>query len=154
MSEPEGIAVDRDELLRREAGNWGELEAAIASVPADRRTEPGVVPGWSVRDLVWHCARWSGYVADVLGSIAAGTYVDEELPDSWFEDLNARWAAEAASVDWDAVEAEMRAARERARSAFEALPAPDANAAEWFTDETVDHYAEHAAEIIAFARRA
>ena len=48
----------------------------------------------------------------------------------------------------------MRAARERARAAFEALPKPDAASVEWFTDETVDHYAEHAAEIAAFARRA
>jgi hypothetical protein len=151
MSEPERIAVGRDELLRREAANWGALEAAIASVPADRRTEPGVVPGWSVRDLVWHCARWSDYVGDVLASIAAGTYVEEDRPDSFFEDLNARWAEEATAIDWETVESEMRAARERARSGFEALAEPDANAVEWFTDEAVDHYAEHAAEIAAFA---
>lgn len=143
-------STDRDALLRREAEHWAALEGAIDSVPDERRTQPGVVPGWSTRDVVWHCARWSGYVADVLASIAAGTYVDEQHPDGWFDGLNARWAEEAPSVEWDTVWSEMRAARERARAAFAALGDPDATAMEWFTDETVDHYAEHAAEIAAF----
>ena len=151
MSDREANPVDRHGLLRREEENWRALEAAIGAVPIERRTEPGVVPGWSVRDLVWHCARWSDYVGDVLASIAAGTYVHEDRPDSFFEDLNARWAEEAVGVDWERVATEMIAARERARTAFEALAEPDATAIEWFTDETVDHYAEHAAEIAAFA---
>jgi Mycothiol maleylpyruvate isomerase N-terminal domain len=145
--------VDRDGLLRQEAEHWATLESAIAAVPPDRVLEPGVVPGWSVRDVVWHCARWSAYVADVLEAIAAGTYVDEDQPEGWFEALNQRWADEAGAVGWDAVESEMRAARERARAAFEALADPGAVGAEWFTDETVNHYAEHAAEIAAFTSR-
>lgn len=145
------MRMDRDELLRREEENWRSFEVAVAAVPAERRTEAGVVPGWSVRDLVWHCARWSDHVGSVLTGIAAGTYVDEEHPDAFFDDLNARWAEEAKGVDWDTVATEMIAARNRARAAFEALPEPNATAVEWFTDETVDHYAEHAAEIAAFA---
>jgi hypothetical protein len=143
--------MDREELLRREEENWRSLEAAVGAVPVERRTEAGVVPGWSVRDLVWHCARWSDYVGKELTAIAEGTYVHEEHPDAFYEDLNARWAEEATGVDWDTVATEMIAARNRARAAFEALAEPDEHAVEWFTDEAVDHYAEHAAEIAAFA---
>jgi hypothetical protein len=143
--------MDREELLQREEEHWRALEAAVGALPVERRTEEGVVPGWSVRDLVWHCARWSDYVATMLAAIGAGTYVHEDRPDAFYDDLNARWAEEARGVDWDVVATEMIAARNRARAAFEALTEPDATAVEWFTDEAVDHYAEHAAEITAFA---
>lgn len=143
--------MDRDELLRREEENWRAFEAAVAAVPAERRLEAGVVPGWSVRDLVWHCARWSDEVSTALAAMAAGTYVPEDHPDAYYDDLNARWAEEAKGVDWDTVATEMIAARNRARAAFEAIAEPDQAAFEWFTDEAADHYAEHAAEISAFA---
>jgi hypothetical protein len=145
--------MDRDELLRREEDHWRALEAAIGAVPAERRTEDGVVPGWSVRDVVWHCARWSDEAGAALGAMAAGTYAHEERPDAFFDDLNARWAEEAKGVDWDTAANELIAARNRARSAFEALAEPDVHAFKWFTDEAVEHYAEHAAEIAAFAER-
>ncbi|MFN8233786.1 MAG: hypothetical protein U0V56_10060 [Actinomycetota bacterium] len=81
---------------------WRSLEAAIGAVAEDRRTEVGVVPGWSVRGQ-WsqHCARWSGYAAEALASMGAGTYVHEEHPDAFFDDLNSRWAEEAKGVGWD-----------------------------------------------------
>ncbi len=53
--------MDRDELLQREARAWDALEAAVARVPDDRRAEEGVVPGWSTKDLVWHCGYWAGW---------------------------------------------------------------------------------------------
>src|SRR5262245_27774414 len=95
------MPMDRDELLRREEEHWRSLEAAIGAVAPERRVEPGVVPGWSVRDLVWHCARWSDYAGDMLAAIGAGTYAHEEHPDAFYEDLNDRWAQEAIGVDWD-----------------------------------------------------
>ena len=33
--------------------------AAVGRVPQDRRTEPGVVPGWSGADHVWACRYWA-----------------------------------------------------------------------------------------------
>jgi hypothetical protein len=143
--------MDRDELLRREEENWRALEAAVASVPIERRLEAGVVPDWSVRDLVWHCARWSDEAGTALAAMRAGTYVHEEHPDAFYDDLNTRWAEEAKGVGWDTAANELIAARNRARAAFEALAEPDAHAVEWFADEAADHYAQHAAEIVAFA---
>ena len=48
------VTMDRDELLEREHASWSALEAAVGRVPADRRAVDGVVPGWSVKDLLWH----------------------------------------------------------------------------------------------------
>jgi hypothetical protein len=45
--------MDRDELLEREHASWSAFEAAVGRVPPDRRAVDGVVPGWSVKDLIW-----------------------------------------------------------------------------------------------------
>jgi hypothetical protein len=58
--------MDRDELLEREHASWSAFEAAVGRVPADRRADDGVEPGWSVKDLVWHCAYWAGFCADTI----------------------------------------------------------------------------------------
>ena len=61
--------MDREDLLQREDKAWTAFEDAFAAVSEDRRDTPGVVPEWSVKDLVWHCAYWAGSVGDVLERI-------------------------------------------------------------------------------------
>ena len=61
-----------EELLQKEDAAWTTFVDAFSKVPEDRRSDEGVVPGWSTHDLVWHCGFWAGYVADVLRKIARG----------------------------------------------------------------------------------
>src|SRR6266511_2228767 len=63
--------MDREELLEREHASWSALEAAVGRVPSDRRAVDGVVPGWSVKDLLWHCAYWAGFWAGTTEARAA-----------------------------------------------------------------------------------
>jgi hypothetical protein len=143
--------MNREELLQREADAWIALEAAFTRVPADRRVEEGVVPGWSVQDLVWHCAKWAEYTGGNLEAMAAGTYVDEDHDDAYWDAMNADIAAQSKSLTWDEVvdgAAEMRA---RARAAMGALSDLTDAAAEDFSGETFEHYEEHTTEIAAFA---
>ncbi len=145
------MMATKDELLDKEAASWTALEAAIARVPADRRSEPGVVPGWSVQDLLWHSAWWAGWSGERLERLAAGTHEDEEHDDAYWDGLNARIAEESQSMEWDAVVAGAAPLRERARSALAALPALTDQAVEYFADETFDHYADHTGEIERYA---
>ena len=64
--------MDREALLGREDEAWAAFSKAFTDVPEDRRDVEGVVPGWSVKDLVWHCGYWADYVGDVLERISAG----------------------------------------------------------------------------------
>ena len=64
--------MERQQLLDREASSWEALMGAVARVPEPRRTELGVVPGWSVADLVWHCGYWVDDAARRIELIAAG----------------------------------------------------------------------------------
>jgi hypothetical protein len=145
--------MDRDELLRREAEAWSALEAAVAKVPEGRHEEEGVVPGWSTKDLVWHCGKWAEYTAGNLEAMAADTYVEEHHDDAYWDAMNADIAATSKTLAWNEVMTGAVEMRRRARAAFEALPEPTDEAIEDFSGETFEHYEEHTAEIAAFAGR-
>jgi hypothetical protein len=148
---PEGeVTMDRDELLEREHASWGAFEAAVGRVPADRRAVEGVVPGWSVKDLVWHCAYWAGFCADTIEARAAGDLSDPwDHEDAYWDAENDRVAQESKTMTWEMVKSSAAAMRERARVAL--AMAIDDVSVKWFVDETFEHYDEHAAEISRFA---
>jgi hypothetical protein len=140
--------VDRDELLRHEDEAWQRFEDTFGRVPEARRDTPGVVPGWSVKDLVWHCAYWAGYAAQVLDRIGRG---EPEPEDQDWDAINALVAEDGRALSWDDIVVEAAKGRDRARAALSALPAVTDAAAGEFSGETFEHYEEHAAEIAAFA---
>ena len=143
--------ADREELLRREAEAWASLLGAAERVAPELRTVAGVVPDWSVVDLVFHCGKYAELTGGRLESMAAGTYVDVEQPEHEWQAMNDGWAAESKTLMWEQAVAAAEAGRMKARTALEALVEVDDAAATWFTDETFEHYAEHAAEITRFA---
>ena|ERR671930_2378454 len=142
--------MDRQELLDREASSWEALLAAVARVPGDRRTEPGVVPGWSVADLVWHCGYWVDDAARRIGSIAAGTPEPDELEAVW-QRTNDEVAEQSKAMSWDEIVARSEAARDRIRAVLSSLSEIPPAAESEFVDETFEHYDEHTAEIQRFA---
>ncbi len=144
-------AHDRDELLRREAEAWAALLGAAERVPADLRTVAGVVPGWSVCDLVFHSGKWAELAGSHLEEMAAGTFAAEEQPEEVWQAMNAGWAEESKSLTWEQAVAIAEAGRMKARTALEALVEVDDRARSWFVDETFDHYPEHTEEITRFA---
>ena len=142
---------DRDELLQRESDAWSALLAAAESVPDELRTVGGVVPGWSVTDLVFHSGKWAELAGSHLEEMAAGTFAGEEPPEEVWQAMNASWAEESKALTWEQAVAAAEAGRMKARTALEALDEIDETAASWFVDETFDHYPEHTEEIARFA---
>ena len=141
--------MGREELLKREDEAWLEFVDAFAAVPSDRREVEGVVPGWSVHDLVWHCAYWAGYAGDVIERIQRGEPEPEEREDE--EAWDAEILAAGRGMSWGDAILRLEQNRERARVALSALGDLPEVAVDWFTDDTFDHYEEHAAEIRAFS---
>jgi Mycothiol maleylpyruvate isomerase N-terminal domain len=144
--------MDRNELLDREASAWDALLAAVARVPEDRRAEPGVVPGWSVADLVWHCGYWADDAARRIELIAAGTPEPDD-PEAVWQKTNDEVAEQSKAMPWDEVVARSEAARDRIRVLLASLSEIPPAAESEFVDETFEHYDEHTAEIERFAAR-
>lgn len=139
--------MDREEMLAREGEAWGRFAETIGAVPAERRDVEGVVPGWTVHDLVWHVGYWAGYAADVIERDRAGE-AELEPVDSELEE--AEILATGRSMSWDEVVGRAEQAHDRVRAAFSTSADPGEIAVEWFRDDTFDHYDEHANEIRAF----
>ena len=145
------MITDRDELLKREEEAWAEFVAEVGRVPEHRRGDLGVVPGWSVNDLVFHNGKWAGVAAEKLGALATSGSAGEEEPDEVWEGKNELWAAESKSMLYQEAMARALEDRERARAALSALPEVTDEASSWFREETFDHYQEHTEEISRFA---
>jgi len=141
--------MERQQLLDREASSWEALMGAVARVPQPRRTELGVVPGWSVADLVWHCGYWVDDAARRIELIAAGRPEPEE-PEAVWQRTNDEVAEQSKAMSWDEVVERSEAARERIRTVFAALSDVPPAAESEFVEETFEHYDEHAVEIRRF----
>jgi hypothetical protein len=141
--------LSREELLQREQQAWAQLVAEVGRVPEHIRSDEGVVPGWSVNDLVFHCGRWAAVATEHLEAMRTG--VPAEDNDDPTDTRNDRWARESKSMSYENAMASALTDREGARSALLSLPAIDDEAASWFTEETFDHYQEHTEEISRFA---
>jgi len=139
--------MNREGLLEREAKAWLDFEAAFASVPPGRRGVEGVVPGWSTHDLLWHCAYWAADAGDMLARLRRGDPEPEAPSDE--AAFDAGILAEGRGVTWDEVIAQAERNRERVRAALSAFEDLPEEAVTLFTDETFEHYEEHAAQIRA-----
>ena len=140
--------MEKQELLELEDRAWRALVSEARRVPEHLRAEPGVVPGWSVNDLVFHVGKWAGVAADKLELLRNGESTDD---DDDGEELNRAWAARSKSMPYEQAMASATQDRRRAREALDALRAVDHEAESWFKEETIDHYVEHTDEIARFA---
>ena len=140
--------MEKDELLQREDAAWSAFVDAFAAVPDGDRATEGVVPGWSVHDLVWHCGYWAGYVCDVLERLQRGEPAPE---DQDWDAFNQNVLEVGRGMLWDQVIVRSEHNRERARTALLAMTELTDAAVEEFAGETFEHYEEHATEIRAFS---
>jgi len=139
----------RTDAVAREAAGWEAFQAALARIPRQRWQEPGVVPGWTVKDLLWHVAGWLRTCAEDLEAMAAGRFVEDDTDDT--DDRNAALAAEARDMSVEDVWAGVLEARELVLTRWAELPEVSSLAAEELASETYEHYEEHLPHLEAFA---
>ena len=146
------MSASREELAQREIDAWNAFLSVVAAVPEDRRVTEGVVPGWSVKDLVWHCAEWARFAGDHLEQMKDGTFVDPfaGVDDAHWDAVSQSMVDEARTMTWEEILAGAEVRRIRVREVWDSLSTIDDPAAHWFGEETFDHYDEHAEEIRAF----
>jgi len=145
----------RVELAEREAESWRAFLAEVEAVPSDRREDEGVVPGWSVKDLVSHCGGWARFSAGQLEAIGNGTFADpfDGVPDEHWDRVSQEMIEESRRMTFEEVLQGAEEARARARAIWSALPTVSDEATRFFSEETHEHYDEHRAEVRAFRER-
>jgi hypothetical protein len=146
MSDP------RAELADREDAAWEAFEAAVHGVPRARWEDDGVLPGWSVKDVLAHVIGWLERCSDQLEALREGTYVEHDLPDDEVHAMNERFVAAMRDRDADVVWSHVLTARRRLLDQWRTLPEIDERAADRFGTETFEHYEEHVPELERFTR--
>jgi uncharacterized damage-inducible protein DinB len=153
------------DLCAELAAARGRWEAALARVPRERLEEPGVTPGWSVRDLIAH-VTWSQreWVTNLRNRKIEGSPL-WELP---LHERNAAVVAEGRTRLLATLLAESRTIYEQLQeqlARFTDDELADAGSFTWFPAEWIPqrfrilggfsrHYHEHAGEIEAWLTRA
>ncbi len=146
------------EFLEEERDAFRPYEA-LAAVPDDQMDVPvDGAHGWSARDLIAHVVAWQGWALAVAKDLAVGetsassVRLDalwDERGDAMNEDILAEWR----DLPLDEVRARLAAVPGELRGHLTVVPE-----SRWvkhpanlrtFIDETIDHYADHAADLEA-----
>ncbi|HMM42372.1 MAG TPA: maleylpyruvate isomerase N-terminal domain-containing protein [Thermomicrobiales bacterium] len=64
--------MNREQLMRRLAEGWADLEESRAGLSAAELARPGVAGDWSVRDVLAHVSWWEEEALEHLPTILAG----------------------------------------------------------------------------------
>lgn len=142
MSDP------RTEQAKLEADSWASFESALEAIPRASWEDAGVLPGWSVKELLWHMAGWLQKCARRLEEMRTGQ--EAERTGQTVDERNDELASQARTMTVDAVYRGLIAARALVREEWEALPDVDERAISELADETYEHYDEHREDLERF----
>lgn len=146
------MAKSRDELIAGEREAWEAFMALVDRVPPERRDVREVVPGWSVKDLVWHNVGWALISAKELAKLDGQPWVDPFAghDDAYWDAETEKQIESGRDLSWDDLLEQADASREWAHALWASLGDLGPEAADWFAEETSVHYAEHGQEIERF----
>ncbi len=64
--------MNKQQLFKRLDAAWAPLKESYAGLPLSQLTEPGVVEGWSVKDILAHVTTWEEEALKALPLILEG----------------------------------------------------------------------------------
>lgn len=137
----------RTEHAEREAHVWADFERLLSMIPRERWEMEGVLPDWTVKEMLWHVAGWLDECATHLEQIEAGALEDPDEGEDDTDDRNAAFAEAARGMRVDEVWQGVTAARSRVLERWAAMTDVRDRAVEEFASETYQHYKEHVPEL-------
>ena len=142
----------------------GELQKVIDGLSDEELLAPGVVGGWSVRDVLQHISLWEAELVKLLVHLPQGRKPPGERYSGEvdIDKLNAKWHAETRDRPLEHVLTDFQAVRKQTVRRVEALADADLEVVKphswlrgrpvwvWIADETWEHDREHAEQIRAW----
>ncbi len=154
--------LTKADLDRLAVESWEKLKAEVERFSDTELEQPGVVPDWSLKDLLGHIGFWAEFMAGNLRAIAAGREAEIRSPGD--EDTVNEWNDREWRLRRDrplaAIKQEWLAGFESARKALAELPEAKLHdkiqvrsPAERFAGDTFGHFEEHLRQIRAWRQQ-
>ncbi len=145
--------VSAERRLNHVERNWQAFRESYEGMPDPALLEPGVVDGWSVRDVLCHVTTWEEEFLKVLPLILEG----KPLPRYGnIHAFNAREHERKRDLSLDQVSQQLAAVHERLRLVLADLPetidAVERRLRHRLRLDTYGHYREHTAQIAAWRK--
>jgi uncharacterized damage-inducible protein DinB len=120
-------------------------------MPADALERPGITPdGWSVKDTMWHVAKWWDDFVASIHAIGDPAEPQDESDDE-IDARNRAWFEESRRLPLQTVRARWESARTEGLAVFRSLPDPPRIAERWFEECGTIHYEKHLIDLRAWA---
>jgi len=153
-----GMYLNALEFLEEERDAWRPYEALDSLTDEQLDVPIDAAHDWSGRDLIAHLVAWQQNALDVAKELAVGeqSATKERSDRAWDErgdDINAEIQAEWRALPIAEVRRRLREVPGELRGYLTVVPETrwlkHADNLRFFVDETIDHYADHAADLEA-----
>src|SRR6266700_5007098 len=153
--------IDKTSILNEMRTNYAALEETLTPLDEAQLTTKGVIPDWSIKDVLAHIASWHHRLLTWLGAAIRNEEPTISGPDN-VEDmdaLNAQFYQENKSRPLDEVLADFLTTHQQIMDIVQAMPEDDLMSPQRFAwsqgkplwhliaGDTFEHYEEHLAQI-------
>jgi len=153
--------VDKTSILNEMSTSYAALEEILAPLDKSQYFTEGVIPGWSIKDILAHIASWHHRLLAWLDAAVRNQEPTLSGLDSVEEmdALNAQFYQENISRPLDEVLTDFRTTRQQIMDIVQAMPEEDLMSPHRFAwtkgeplwqaiaGDTYEHYREHIAQI-------
>jgi hypothetical protein len=153
--------VDKTSILNEFSTSYMALEAILTSLDKTQYFTEGVIPGWSIKDILAHIASWHHRLLRWLDAAVRNEEPTISGPDNVEEmdALNAQFYQENKTLPLDEVLADFRTSYRHILDIVQAMPEEDLMRPHRFAwtkgeplwkaiaGDTYEHYQEHIAQI-------
>ena len=153
--------IDKTSILNQMRINYAALEEILAPLDKTQYSTEGVIPGWSIKDMLAHIASWHHRLLMWLDAAVRNEEPTISGPDNVEEmdALNAQFYQENKSRPLDEVMADFLITHQQIMDIVQAMPEEDLMSPHRFAwtkgeplwqaiaGDTYEHYREHIAQI-------
>jgi hypothetical protein len=153
--------VDKTSILNEMSKSYASLEKILTSLDKAQYFTEGVIPGWSIKDILAHIASWHHRLLKLLDTAILNTKPAISGPDNVEEmdALNAQFYQENKSLPFDVVLSDFRTTYQNILDIVQAMSEEDLISPHKFAwskgqplwqaiaGDTYEHYREHLTQI-------
>lgn len=152
--------MTKDDVVDALEDSHEQFLDALEGLSDEQMQEPGVVGGWSVKDLVSHLSAWEAELVKLLWQVQQGQRPSSaQFSSTPVDELNALWHEETAGRDLERALADFHAVRKQTIRRVESFSDRDLNDPQRYAwakgqplykiigDDSFEHEAEHVQQI-------